>query len=183
MPAILTHDFFGRDALSFVEERSAFKTADERDAFLLGNQGPDPLFYLVMAPGVDKANQVGGLMHHERPVQLMVALHDAIDMVAPNERAVARAYAAGFVCHYLLDVSEHPLIIGQQYAICDAGVEGLDRSAGSRVHQEMERDLDEMVLYTKTGQTIATYTCTAVTITTSDIQMMCPAARINCQSA
>ena len=157
MPAILTHDFFGREALSFVEERSAFKTDDERDAFLLGNQGPDPLFYLVAAPGVDKANRLGDLMHHERPVQLMLALHDAVDMVAPNERAVARAYAAGFICHYLLDSSAHPLIIGQQYALCDAGVDGLDRSAGSRVHQMMERDLDEMVLFSKTGHTVATY--------------------------
>ena len=45
MPAIITHDFFGRDVYD-----NLFKTIggsrDEADAFLLGNQGPDPLFTL-----------------------------------------------------------------------------------------------------------------------------------------
>ncbi len=49
MPALITHDAFGRDVYGRLH---AFVggTRDEADAFLLGNQGPDPLFYAVLNP-------------------------------------------------------------------------------------------------------------------------------------
>ena len=46
MPSIITHDTFGQDI-----DRDLFTSIggsrDEAEAFLLGNQGPDPLFYSV----------------------------------------------------------------------------------------------------------------------------------------
>ncbi len=157
MPAVLTHDFFGRDAFDMVAAELGLTTSDERDAFLLGNQGPDPLFYLVAAPWVGSQNRMGGRMHHEQTPKLLASLREAVETVPTSERGVAVAYAAGFLCHYLLDSTMHPLVFGQQYALCDAGVDGLTRADGSRVHQEIEKDFDEMVLFTKTGETIATY--------------------------
>lgn len=157
MPAILTHDFFGRDALPTVSAQLGFVSLEEHDAFLLGNQGPDPLFYLVADPRVPASNRVGELMHHARPSLLLASLHDSVSMLSRDERAVGLAYAAGFICHYTLDSTLHPLVYAQEYALCDAGVEGLDRSASGQVHAEIERDLDEMVLYHKTGRTIADY--------------------------
>ena len=66
MPAILTHDFFGRD---FYAANNALigESPDARDAFLLGNQGPDPLFYLVAAPDMKAFTSLGSNMHHDRP--------------------------------------------------------------------------------------------------------------------
>lgn len=157
MPAILTHDFFGRDAYADVSSRLGLLSVEEHDAFFLGNQGPDPLFYLVADPRVSKGNRVGGLMHHARPAKLLLSLHDALSMLTREERPVGEAYAAGFLCHYTLDRAMHPLVFFNEYAICDAGVDGLDRSDGGEVHAEIERDLDEMVLYTKTGKTVADY--------------------------
>lgn len=157
MPAILTHDFFGRDAYPVVADRLGLVTLDEHDAFLLGNQGPDPLFYLVADPRVDPSNRVGDLMHHVRPARLLASLRDALTMLARSERSVGEAYAAGFLCHYLLDSSVHPLVYANQYAICDAGIDGLDRSDATEVHAEIERDLDEMVLFSKAHQTVVTY--------------------------
>lgn len=158
MPAILTHDQFGHDALGAATTVLGFSTFDEHDAFLLGNQGPDPLFYLVADPGIDKATHgVGELMHHAKTNRLLMSLHDSIEMLPPEERRIGEAYAAGFLCHYLLDSSAHPLIFSQQYALCDAGVESLDRTDGSRVHAEIEKDLDEAVLYKHTGETIAEF--------------------------
>jgi hypothetical protein len=158
MPAVLTHDQFGRDALGDVSAVLGFATFDEHDAFMLGNQGPDPLFYLVADPLSDKAtHEVGELMHHEHPSRLFASLHDAISMLPEQERHVGEAYAAGFLCHYLLDSTAHPLIFAQQYAICGAGVDGLDESDGSRVHAEIEKDLDEAVLYRRCGQTIDSF--------------------------
>lgn len=157
MPAIMTHDFFGRDALETVSSQVSLLSIDAHDAFLLGNQGPDPLFYLIVDPSVGTQSRVGGLMHHARPAALLQSLHDALSMLTKAERRVGEAYAAGFICHYLLDCSAHPLIFANEYAICDAGVEGLDRSDGSIVHAEIERDLDEMVLFEKRRETIASY--------------------------
>ena len=122
MPAILTHDFFGRDAYDDVSASRGFVTPQQRQAFLLGNQGPDPLFYLVADPFVGSENRVGGLMHHAKPARLLSALRDALTMLTRDERPVGDAYAAGFLCHYLLDRSMHPLVYAYQYALCDAGV-------------------------------------------------------------
>lgn len=157
MPAIMTHDFFGRDALEMASQLTDLSQQDLREAFLLGNQGPDPLFYLLADPTVDASMRMGAIMHHARPAALLTNLHDALTMLTQSERARGQAYAAGFLCHYLLDSSEHPLVYAQQYAICDAGIEKLDRSDGSLVHAEIERDLDEMVLYTKRHETIQTW--------------------------
>lgn len=157
MPAILTHDFFGRDAEATVSSQVNLMSKDAHDAYMLGNQGPDPLFYLVIDPAISKESRVGSLMHHARPAQLLCSLHDALSMLTRAERPVGEAYAAGFLCHYLLDVSLHPLVFANENALCDAGVDGLDRSDGSIVHAEIERDLDEMVLYAKRHETVATY--------------------------
>ena len=157
MPAILTHDFFGRDALSAASSQVNLMSKDARDAFILGNQGPDPLFYLLIDPTIKKQSRIGGIMHSSRTARLMCSLHDALSMLTKAERTVANAYAAGFVCHYLLDSTTHPFVYSMQNMICDAGIEGLDRSDGSEVHAEIERELDEMVLFAKRNETVATY--------------------------
>ena len=157
MPAILTHDFFGRDAADTVSSQVNLMSKDARDAFMLGNQGPDPLFYLVIDPRISKQSRVGDLMHHARPAKLLLSLHDALSMLTKSERPIGDAYAAGFLCHYLLDCSLHPLVFAEQYRICDAGVTGLGRKDGSIVHAEIERDLDEMVLYERRRETVSSY--------------------------
>ena len=158
MPAVLTHDFFGRDALGAASQVLYFSNFDENDAFQLGNQGPDPLFYLVADPLSDpESRDFGDTMHHDRPARLIASLHDALSMLTDEERPVGEAYAAGFLCHYLLDSTMHPLVFAWEHGLCDAGVPGLDRSDHGRVHAEIERDFDEMVLYTKTGETADTY--------------------------
>ena len=100
MPAILTHDFFGRDAADGVSSQVNLMSKDAHDAFMLGNQGPDPLFYLVIEPRISKQSRVGNLMHHARPAKLLSSLKDALSMLTSAERPVGEAYAAGFLCHY-----------------------------------------------------------------------------------
>ena len=157
MPAILTHDFFGRDAAETVSSQVNLMSKDAHDAFLLGNQGPDPLFYLIIDPSISKQSRVGKLMHHARPAKLLLSLHDALSMLTRSERPVGEAYAAGFLCHYLLDTSMHPLVFANEHALCDAGIKNLDRSDASIVHAEIERELDEMVLYEKRHETVVKY--------------------------
>lgn len=54
-----------------------------------------------------------------------MALKSAVRELPAQERSIGRAYALGYVCHYLLDSTVHPLIISQVNALCGAGVEGL----------------------------------------------------------
>lgn len=156
MPAILTHDFFGKDV--YAELYGAIGgTKDESDAFLLGNQGPDPLFYSFANPRLKAFVRLGSTMHSERPSELFGSMTQALALLPEEDLAIGRAYAAGFLCHYLLDSEAHPFVYARQYAVCDAGVEGLTRGNGSEVHAVIESELDEMVLFTKRGETVATY--------------------------
>lgn len=157
MPALLTHDFFAQDAFGSVLDFVELYTPDERDAFLLGSQGPDPLFYLVMLPPLEAFRQVGLRMHALGPSSLLVAMRTAADGLPAEDQPIARAYLAGFVCHYLLDRAVHPLVMFWVRGLCQAGVLDLDISDESAVHAEIERDLDEMVLYKKRTQTIRAY--------------------------
>ncbi|MDO4539256.1 MAG: hypothetical protein Q4B54_13915 [Coriobacteriales bacterium] len=157
MPAIMTHDFFGQDAFGPALGALRMDTSDERDAFLLGNQGPDPLFYLMLTPPLKVFEELGSEMHHNSPTPLFLAFRRALDAMPENQKPVAKAYLAGFTCHYLLDRAIHPLVYYWQNGLCHAGVEGLDVTDGGNVHAEIERDLDEMVLYAKRNQTIEVY--------------------------
>lgn len=157
MPAILTHDFFGRDALDALSPHVHANTLDERDAFLLGNQGPDPLFFLAIHPGLHTWRKLGSRMHKEHTTQLIHALSCATGVLKDHEQAIGRAYAQGFLCHYALDSTAHPLVYSRTFALCDAGIEGLSRTNAREVHAEIEREIDEMVLTAKRKQTIREY--------------------------
>lgn len=156
MPAIITHDQFGRQALS-LPAAACITSKDEKEAFLLGNQGPDPLFYCALDPTLFAYRAIGQEIHTTKPAEFLYTLSSNLNTVPEEDRSIIKAYTAGFVCHYLLDRSAHPLIYAQQYAFCRAGEEGLSDKDGSDVHAVIESELDEMILYTRTGQTVATY--------------------------
>jgi len=156
MPALLTHDFFGKDLYGTMYE-SIGETNDEYQAFLLGNQGPDPLFFSVLSPQYFPYQRIGSKMHDQKTNELLAALKQSLSTLKEFEYPIGLAYAKGFLCHYLLDRTMHPLVYYYQYALCSAGVEGLDSSNGHEVHSVIESELDEMVLYKKRHETIDTY--------------------------
>ena len=96
-------------------------------------------------------------MHDKMPNETLVSLRRGVAALPEADRSIGRAYVMGFICHYLLDSTVHPFVYSQQYALCDAGVEGLDRKAGSDVHAVIESEIDEVVLNVKRGETIATF--------------------------
>ena len=156
MPAIITHDFFGRDVYDCLFQAIG-GSRDEADAFLLGNQGPDPLFYAVASLRITQYHKLGNTMHSSKPAELLAAFKESLDVLDEEEQAVGRAYALGFLCHYALDSTMHPLVYCNEYALCDAGEPGLTRDDGSEVHGVIESEFDEMVLFAKRGDTIATF--------------------------
>lgn len=156
MPAVITHYLFGQ---ALYEERmpAIGGSRDAADAFLLGNQGPDPLFYAVLRPSLRSCRHLGGLMHDEATPELLAALREAAEGLAEGERAVGRAYALGFLCHYVLDSAVHPLVFAQQFALCGAGEPGLTETDGSAVHAVIESEFDELTLFRLRGITIGDF--------------------------
>lgn len=156
MPAIIAHDTFGRE----VYDRHyplIGGSRDEADAFLLGNQGPDPLFFAVLSPSLHAHSRLGSTMHSQKPADLLAALKQSLTVLEDGERAVGRAYALGFLCHHVLDSTLHPFVYFHEHSLCDAGEPGLSRADGHEVHGIIESELDELVLFTKRGTTVAAF--------------------------
>lgn len=160
MPAMLTHHLFGRSVLARSNNQK-FATRDARDAFLLGNQGPDPLFYATRSFAMAQVKTLGSRMHdnNENIVAYLEAWRGILDHASAldHEREILEAYISGFLCHFALDRTAHPLVFAYEHAICHAGVEGLKPEDRSCVHGQIETDLDTFMLYQLTGRTIGEY--------------------------
>ena len=156
MPALVTHDDFGRNAYELIREEVGH-SRECIDAFLLGNQGPDPLFYAIMDPAVADWADLGTRLHRESTNEVLAGFVSSLTIIPKSDLPVARAYALGFLCHYLLDSTVHPLVYAQQYALCDAGVSGLTRKQGDAVHQTIECEFDEVVLSRHLNTTLADF--------------------------
>ena len=156
MPAVLTHHLFGKSVVSKLGG-GAFPTINEREAFLLGNQGPDPLFYALFTPALREVKHFGSALHSQRVDTTLDVMRDYVYSLEEEHVRIIDSYLCGFICHFTLDSLEHPLILFQQDAIISAGVAGLDESAASIVHGQIETDLDAMMLYRSTGKTVKEY--------------------------
>lgn len=167
MPAIITHHLFGNALLSRLDE-DTFPTRDEYDAFLLGNQGPDPLFYSVFSRNATEVKELGQTMHRQDAARSLDAMREFARTLTGDSRTIASAYLCGFISHFTLDSTAHPLIFAQQYAITSAGIEGLDSDAGSVVHSQIETDIDAALLQRLTGKTIVNWRVNTQTLQATD---------------
>ena len=163
MPAIIAHDLFAKDVYHEVFE-SVGGSRDEAEAFLLGSQGPDPLFFAAVDPRFGAFGRLGTTIHQTRPTELICALKAAVPRLPLRERSRARAYVLGFLCHYELDRAVHPLVFFQVNALCAAGVEGLGAEDASEVHAVIETELDELALTAKRGETVAQFNPATATL-------------------
>jgi hypothetical protein len=160
MPGIATHHVFGmelhRQLAGVVGESDSC-----RQAFLLGNLGPDPFFFLAVSPAHQRFRRLGSRMHAEEPSGLLDAVH--AKLVAPDKECAnkaARAYGLGFLCHYLLDSAVHPLVYAQQFAIANGGVRELDFDGPwlhRSVHATIETEIDEYVLSAHLNTNVVDY--------------------------
>ena len=156
MPALITHDTFGHDVYAELYE-SIGGSRDEAEAFLLGNQGPDPLFYSLLNPKLRFAHNLSRLMHRRYPSELLYEFKKSVSVLPESEASIGRAYVLGFLCHYAMDSTLHPLVYNQVYALTDAGEPGLTRKNASEVHLYIETELDELVLTVKRNERISTF--------------------------
>lgn len=156
MPAIISHQLFGEAVIGTLGD-GFLPSNDMCDAFLLGNQGPDSLFFSLRTRNLMRVKRLGQAMHHRNIAAALEAFRNFSALMKAKDQAIARAYALGYICHYSLDSTTHPLIIAQQQEILDAGIEGLDENSVLQVHGQIESDLDSYILWQKKHLTIKRY--------------------------
>lgn len=156
MPAIMTHNFFGEQMIALLDKR-ALASQSQRDAFLLGNQGPDVFFYAIRSRKSSSLHKLGKMMHHNAITAEFDAMRTLIRHMNPEDLSVAEAYLKGFICHHVLDSTAHPFINAQVDEIINAGVDGLGPDARSQIHLQIEADLDSMMLWRSRGVDVLSY--------------------------
>jgi hypothetical protein len=153
MPGVITHHLFGK-ALGARLGAEALPTRDERDAFLLGNQGPDPFFYAQFTPRFVGLKRFGSQLHTQAVDASITALREAVGALGVSERRLGQAWLEGYICHFTLDSYAHPLIFAEEQAYVHAGVPGLRPRDRGVVHNQIEADLDTMVLARTAGLSV-----------------------------
>lgn len=111
MPDMLAHFEVAEAARARLAEGSLARLlADQHDAFKVGAQGPDFLFYAGVWPGQASRADVAAVTHRHRTGETIAALvARAAAANAPGRDSVA-AFACGYAAHLCLDASAHPWI-------------------------------------------------------------------------
>ena len=135
MPALYTHYRFGKAVEKELPAPLQETLADYPQAFALGTQGPDILFYHKPM----KSNPVrsrGVALHAVAPEGFFVrAAKEIVGARKQNNDKLAdalTAYVCGFLCHFTLDISCHPYID--------------NHSQGTFTHGKIESELDKYFL-------------------------------------
>ena len=146
MPAIITHHLFGEDASKRLPT-GILNTQEDLLAFLLGNQGPDPFFscFTALPQTVLRCHELAYAMHGGHVTEAFWALRDAVSHLCEPDEHVGLAFVLGFVGHYALDSTSHPLIFAEQNELTSAGT-GLSDASGE-VHAVLESDIDVWMLF------------------------------------
>ncbi len=114
MPAIVTHSFFADDVLKDIGD-SLLKNeiSSRRDLFYLGAQGPDIFFYYKANPWIryDGIEKLGNIMHESMVDSFFKESFGYLDsLTEDNGFYDLLTYLVGYMCHYFLDRTAHPLI-------------------------------------------------------------------------
>jgi hypothetical protein len=122
--------------------RRAGLAIDAPEAYLLGSQGPDPLFLLGIFPLGLKSRPLGyGQMVHRRRTGAFLL---ALLRQGREGGAVARGFALGFLTHYALDTTVHPYVYAHSVA--------RDGRYHSRIHMRLEKQWDTLYLHRDGGR-------------------------------
>lgn len=153
MPAIITHHLFGEEAAGAIPE-GIVGGEEELLAFLLGNQGPDPYFsrFRDLPQACGACHQLAHRMHEENPYPTLAALREGVSHLREDDKGVGRAFALGFLGHYVLDSYTHPFVYAQEDALIAANPEL--RDAHSETHAVIESDIDSWMLWSTRHTTV-----------------------------
>ncbi len=158
MPAMITHYLLGRRMLPL----SGLPAIKRQDAFLLGNQGPDLLYFFRAYPWLPgkPGLPLGNALHEVQPSTLMELLREILSQTPTEDYAIVRSYIQGFLCHYAADRLIHPFVcywqeqlkmLRPEYATDD-----------NPYHYYIESALDTLFLHHENGEYVTAFELTKV---------------------
>lgn len=161
MPALITHCLFGEEALGALPA-GIVENEEQRRAFIVGNQGPDPLFFRWggVLSNTRACMGMGNKLHDQRMTAAFTALRDGVSRLPSADAGLGRAFALGMLGHYTLDRTAHPYIYAHEYKVVDLG-EGLEGAEGE-VHTLEEAEIDTAMLWRMRG--LSTDVCEPVSV-------------------
>ncbi len=151
MPAFYAHKFFGETVLAALPSPLYDAIISHHNAFILGTESPDLLFYYKPLSKNDVKTK-GMDLHLRKAKTFFEACAKKIDKTAQNTqtppaKTAVGAYVAGCICHYMLDTACHPNV----YKLEDTGVSHgliesefdkyLKRQMGEKVHKNAAKHL------------------------------------------
>ena len=135
MPSGYLHKRFALEAC-----KQADVSITEEDVFVMGAQGPDPLFTLGIFPlrFSSKPKRYGKILHTTRTGAFLCKLCE----LAREKGDVQQAYTMGFLTHYALDSTVHPYVYAHS----------LDQygNYSSAIHMRLEKNWDA-IFYQRDG--------------------------------
>ncbi len=153
MPALITHYLCGNKMLEFVDDKHTSSFIENcRNAFNLGTQGPDILFYYGAWPWTKSMGipESGERLHNEKTGAFMKEALMYAKAADKASKGTLTAYLCGYVCHYILDCHTHPYIFYKT---------GFVREGESYTpkytcyHRRFESELDVLMLERELGKT------------------------------
>lgn len=119
MPDVITHYIFGLDTAQNLKSSPLHPYLKEyRDLFLVGLQGPDPIYYHRLLRK-DNKSFIASKMHNEKTGDFLISALCQIKKYEVDTPAFksGMSYLSGMICHYILDSMAHPYIfyLGGRY--------------------------------------------------------------------
>ncbi len=153
MPALITHHLFGEDVLPELPA-GLVEGEEELLAFLLGNQGPDPLFarFSTLPSRALTCRRLAREIQAGHMTRAFFSLRDSVSRLPAADERIGRAFAFGVLGHYALDRAAHPFVIWQQRALVetDPSLAGAEQE----IHAIIESDIDSWILWEKRHATV-----------------------------
>ena len=145
MPDMLAHWEVAEKARARLRPGPLARLLDSQpDAFKVGAQGPDFLFYSRVWSGRRSRRDLALLVHQHRMRDVFHSLFDQAAGLPAEERAIALAFACGYAAHLCLDAEAHPWIMYWTGDITErADVE--QRALAFRRHGLLESSIDVML--------------------------------------
>jgi len=106
MPANFAHTLFGREVLAILPFNVKRVLELNRSAFDIGLHGPD-IYFFHKPFSKNKIREIGGFIHQRNADEFLSKAKKIIKRTSDNE---LYSYAAGFICHFMLDSECHPYI-------------------------------------------------------------------------
>ncbi|MEE3486781.1 MAG: zinc dependent phospholipase C family protein [Bulleidia sp.] len=135
MPAATTHVEFARDVY-YALPCEVRLSIHSMNLYFLGSQGPDFLFYHRFSALPGTLKPVGNQMHDEKQQEVIAFLHEYCE-----RNPSLHDYYLGFLTHYCLDSTCHPLINAEAHRRHEET--GTHEGAA---HVRVEAELDVQVL-------------------------------------